>query len=76
MARGRSEALDLVYRSGTAQQVAQALAEWNVGFVVIGPAEVAQYGIAEIRLGQLREVLEPVFVSGQVVILRPRGAGS
>ncbi len=74
MARGRPEAIERIYRTGTPAEVVATLAEWNIGFVVIGPSEVEQYGITESRIAQLRQVLEPVFVSGQVVILRPRAA--
>ena len=71
MAHGRPEAIERIYRTGTSEEILATLTEWNIGFVVIGPSEVELYGISESRIAELRRVLEPVFVSGQVVILRP-----
>jgi hypothetical protein len=33
MAQGRGELLDLVYRSGTAEQIAQSLEAWGIDYV-------------------------------------------
>ncbi len=59
MAQGRPEALDGVYRNSSVEQLQGVLDQWQIGFVVVGPAERNLYGIppgVEDRLGQVMEL--------------------
>lgn len=72
MAQGRPEALDGVYRNSSVEQLQSVLDQWQVAFVVVGPAERNLYGIppgVEDRLGQ---VMEPAFETGDYRIYRQR----
>ncbi len=72
MAQGRPEALDGVYRNSSLEQLRAVLEQWQIAYVVVGPAERTQYGIApgvEDRLGQ---VMELVFQSGDFRVYRQR----
>lgn len=72
MARGRPEALELIYQRGTPAEVVATLRAWGVDYVFIGPTEIEQYGISPGRLDQLTTVLDEVFARGQVRVLRVR----
>lgn len=72
MAEGRAAALELIYRTGRPDEVAAALVEWDIEYVYIGPMEIAEYGITDMRLDELARVLDPVFRNDQVMILRRR----
>lgn len=72
MAAGRAEALALVYRDGTAEQIRAVLDHWGVDYVYVGPSEIEQYGITPERLRILGEVMELAFEQGQVWIFRGR----
>ena len=72
MAQGRPEALEGVYRNSSLEQLRAVLEQWQIAYVVVGPAERTQYGIApgvEDRLGQ---VMELVFQSGDFRVYRQR----
>jgi len=72
MAQGRPEALDAVYRNSSVETLRSVLAQWQIAYVVVGPAERAQYGIppgVEDRLGQ---VMDLVFQAGDFRIYRQR----
>ncbi len=72
MAEGREQALELIYRTGRPNEIAEALAAWDIAYVFVGPSEMQQYGITEMRLNELATVMEPVFQNSQVMILRRR----
>ncbi|MCL4834821.1 MAG: hypothetical protein KJZ86_20440 [Caldilineaceae bacterium] len=72
MAQGRPEALEGVYRNSSAEQLRGVLEQWQIAYVLVGPAERAQYGIppgVEDRLGR---VMELVFQSGEFLVYRQR----
>ncbi len=72
MAQGRPEALDGVYRNSSVEQLQAVLDQWQIAFVVVGPAERNQYGIppgVEDRLGQAMEL---AFALGDYRIYRQR----
>jgi YYY domain-containing protein len=72
MAAGREAAIELIYRTGRPDEIAQALAAWEIEYVFVGPTEIEQYGITEMRLNELASVMEPVFRNSQVMIFRRR----
>jgi uncharacterized membrane protein len=72
MAAGRGEAIDVVYRGGTPEQIRAVLADWDVDYVYVGPAEIERYGVSQDRLRLLGETLELVFEQGQVRVFRRR----
>lgn len=72
MRAGRPEALEIVYRSGTPEQIRATLAVWGIDYVYVGPAEINEYGISPERMRLLGEILEPAFEQGQVHIFRRR----
>ena len=72
MAQGRPEALDGVYRNSSVEGLQAVLDQWQIAYVVVGPAERAQYGMApgvEERLGQ---VMDLVFQAGDFRVYRQR----
>jgi uncharacterized membrane protein len=68
MAQGRGELLDLVYRSGTAEQIAQSLEAWGIDYVYVGPAERQRYEMTPRSEERLQQALALVFESGDVRI--------
>lgn len=72
MAQGRVEALELIYRSGSAEQVEQELARWGIDYVYYGPAERAEYQLPPGAERRLDQVLDLVFEQGDVRIYRRR----
>ncbi|MCC6166835.1 MAG: hypothetical protein IT329_06360 [Caldilineaceae bacterium] len=72
MRAGRPEALEIVYRSGTPDQIRATLAAWGIDYVYVGPAETEEYGISPGRLRLLEETLELAFEQGQVRVFRRR----
>ena len=73
MAGGRSEALDQIYRSGSADQIKQALARWDIDYVYVGPSERSQYGMTPLSEERLAQVMSLVFAEGDVHIYQRRG---
>ncbi len=72
MAQGRPEALDGIYRNSSAEGLQSVLEQWQIGYVVVGPAERNLYGIppgVEERLGL---VMELAFEMGDYRIYRQR----
>jgi uncharacterized membrane protein len=72
MAQGRPEALDGVYRNSSREQLQVVLDQWQVDYVVVGPAERAQYGIAPGVEDRLGLVMELAFQSEDFRIYRQR----
>jgi YYY domain-containing protein len=73
MAGGRAEALELIYRSGSPDQIAQALDRWGIDYVYLGAAERAQYQLTPRSEERLGEVMDLVFEQGDVRIYQRRG---
>ncbi len=72
MARGRPELLELIYRTGTAQQIREALDRWQIDYVYVGPAERSTYQIAPRDEARLSAVMDLVFEEGDVRIYQRR----
>jgi YYY domain-containing protein len=72
MAGGRAEALDTIYRTGRPSEIADALDQWQVDYVYVGPTEIEQYGITPERMRLLAEVMDLVYENPQVAIFRAR----
>ncbi len=66
----RNNVASTVYASGNPQQVAEALAHWNIRYVYVGPHERSQYGFGKQRQAFLANVLTPVFEVGSIQILK------
>jgi uncharacterized membrane protein len=73
MAAGRPEALEAIYASGLASQVAAMLDAWAIDYVYIGPSERWQYGITPASEAAIAEEMDLVFEDGDVRIYRRRG---
>ncbi len=73
MAQGRSEALEIIYRTGTPAEIAAALAAWEIDYVYVGPSERTQYGPQADGAERFETVLDLVFEAGDVRIFRRRG---
>ena len=73
MAAGRPEALEAIYRSGLANQVALTLENWAIDYVYVGPSERQQYGITFATEAAIADVMDLVFEDGDVRIYRRRG---
>ena len=69
---GRSEALEALYRSTSADQVRQLVEQWEIGYVYLGPAERSLYGISPVTEGVFEQALDKVFESGSVRLYRAR----
>jgi YYY domain-containing protein len=72
MAQGRAEALDQIYRNGSAEQIQQALTHWGIDYVYVGPTEYAQYGMTPQVEARLAQVMDLVFEQGSVRIYQRR----
>ncbi|OUC09116.1 hypothetical protein RY27_04840, partial [Litorilinea aerophila] len=72
MARGRPEVLELIYRTGTAQQIREALDRWQIDYVYVGPAERSTYQITPRDEARLSAVMDLVFEQGDVRIYQRR----
>ncbi len=73
MAQGRAEALEQLYRTGSPAEITQLLDRWHIDYVIVGPAERAQYGINSETESRFIPALELVFEAGDVRIYRRRG---
>jgi len=73
MAQLRPETLDLIYRTGSPQSIAEALADWNIDYLFIGPNERFQYDMTPETEARLAEAMGLVFESGDVRIYQRRG---
>jgi len=72
MAQGRPEALDGVYRNSSAEQLRAVVDQWEIAYVVVGPAERTQYGIPPGVEDRLGAVMELAFQTGDFRIYRQR----
>jgi uncharacterized membrane protein len=72
MADGRAQALEVIYRGGTPDQVRQLIEAWGIDYIYVGPSERAQYGTTAAVESVWRQVADVVFESGDVRIYRTR----
>ncbi len=72
MAGGRVEALERLYRTGGAAEIAQLLAEWGIDYVVVGPAERSAYGLTPAHEERLLQVMDLVYDQADVRIYQRR----
>jgi len=72
MARGRDEALQYVYRSGSPAEIERVLDEWGIDYVYIGPTERQQYEITPRSEERIAAATDLVFSDGDVRIYRNR----
>jgi YYY domain-containing protein len=73
MAGGRKEALELIYRSGSTDQILQILAAWDIDYVYVGRAERSRYEMTPFAEERLAQTMDLVFESGDVRIYGRRG---
>lgn len=73
MAAGRGEALELIYRSGSPEQIAQTLATWQIDYVYVGSNERNRYGMTPFAEERLLRAMNLVFEQGDVRIYERRG---
>ena len=72
MADGRAQALEIIYRGSTVEQLRELIDTWGIDYIYVGPAERAQYGVTPAVEALLRRVADQVFESGDVRIYRAR----
>ena len=72
MAQGRPEVLELIYSRGSTDEVIQALAQWQIDYVYVGPTERGQYGMTPLAEERLTAAMDLVFEQGDVRIYRRR----
>jgi len=72
MAQGRPEVLELIYSRGSTDEVIQALAQWQIDYVYVGPTERGQYGMTSLAKERLTAAMDLVFEQGDVRIYRRR----
>ena len=73
MTSGRLEALERIYRPSSVQTLQQALADWHVSYVYVGPSERSRYEILPEHEARWIDAMDVVFESGAVRIFRRRG---
>jgi uncharacterized membrane protein len=72
MAQGRAEALDVIYRNGTPEQIAQILTTWNIAYVYVGPTERGEYQLTPLSEERLARAMDLVFEQDEVRIYQRR----
>ncbi len=72
MALGRSQALEGVYLNSSATQLQETLDQWQIDYVVFGPAERNQYGVRPGVEDRLAQVMDLAFQVGDYRIYRQR----
>lgn len=72
MAAGRPEALETIYKTGDAGQIAATLKQFGIDYVYVGPAEREQYAITPQRDALLQQVMDLGFENEGVRIYRAR----
>ncbi len=69
---GRENAIDLIYSGGSPSEIARAVSDWSIDFVVVGPRERSIYQIDAEREAILEKILEPAFKSGEICLYTRR----
>jgi YYY domain-containing protein len=72
MAAGRDQALNVIYRNGTPEDISSTLAQWEIDYVYLGPAERAMYEIVPRVEERIAAAMDLVFSEGEVRIYRRR----
>ena len=72
LAAGREEALARIYAPASSEDLAGALAAWDVAYVYLGPEERARYGVTGEQESVLAEAMDVVFENEAVRIFRSR----
>ena len=73
MAGNRAATLELIYRSGSVDEILFALDQWDIDYVYVGPNEREQYGITPGTEERLAQSMELVFDADGIRIYRRRG---
>jgi len=68
MTAGREDALNLLYRTGRANELPALLATWGIDYVVVSPVEREIYGMTPLEEGRIASVMLQVFESGETRI--------
>lgn len=74
MAEGRTGALESLYHPSSGDALLQTLAQWDVDYMVLGPAERTAYGVSDREEAWLRATLDLVFEEGDVRIYARRSS--
>ncbi len=72
MAAGRPQALTLIYRDASEQELRELLDTWGIDYVYVGPLERSQYGVTPLSEFRFDRTMDLVFESGDVRIYRTR----
>ncbi len=72
MAKGRGDVLQRIYGTGSTADIAQALAQWNIDYVYVGPVERELYKMTPDAETRLRAAAALVFEQGDVRIYQRR----
>lgn len=73
MAAGRAEAIQEVYQRPNPTTLRELLQRWQIDYVLVGPAERAQYGITPALENRLMQTLDIAFEQGAYRILVASG---
>ena len=74
MSAGRGDVLTLIYKTGAPADIEQALAQWDIDYVYVGPTERSQYEMGAGADQRLLQVMDLAFESGNVRIFARRGS--
>ncbi len=69
MIAGREEALQLLYATGTREEILQTMEDWNIQYIYLGVRERQQYAVSTERLELLRTLLDPVYGKHDILVL-------
>lgn len=69
---GRVDTINRIYSGGRPAEIARAISDWNIDFVIVGPRERRIHNIDSAREATLKKVLEPAFESGEIILYARR----
>ncbi|CAN5818398.1 DUF2298 domain-containing protein [soil metagenome] len=72
MAQNRGDILQRIYGTGSGTEIAQALTEWHIDYVYVGPTERELYKMSPDAEARLKAVMDIVFEQGDVRIYQRR----
>jgi len=72
MAQNRENTLFLIYQKGSTAEIAQALTQWQIDYVYVGPAEREIYKMAPDAEDRLKAVMDVAFQQDDVSIYQRR----
>ncbi|MEZ4711925.1 MAG: DUF2298 domain-containing protein [Caldilineaceae bacterium] len=73
MAAGRGDVLTLIYKTGSPAEIEQALVQYGIDYVYVGPTERDKYEMGGGADQRLLQVMDLAFESGNVRIFARRG---